>query len=122
MKRIIILNEDLETQMRMYLALSTRYKVEIAEDEAMLMRMIRRKKPRLIFLDGEYSGYAREGKSITKTVRKIKKKYNELHVIAVLNSHANKETNSDHVLYHPVNEKDVRDAVQSLLELSPLTF
>ncbi|MCA9731773.1 MAG: hypothetical protein H6696_17050 [Deferribacteres bacterium] len=120
MKRIIILNEDLETQMRMYLALSTRYKVEIAEDEAMLMRMIRRKKPRLIFLDEEYSGYAREGRSITKTVQKIKKKYTELQVISVLNSHSKKATNSDFVLYHPFNEMDVQKAVQSLLELSPL--
>lgn len=120
MKRIIILNEELETQMRMYLALSTRYKVEIAEDEAMLMRMIRRKKPRLIFLDGEYSGYSREGKSITKTVQKIKKKYHELQVISIMNTRTKGAANSDRILYHPFDESDIQKAVQALLELSPV--
>lgn len=118
MKRIIILNEELETQMRMYLALSTRYKVEIAEDEAMLMRLIRRKKPKLVFLDGDYSGYAREGKSITKTVQKIKKKYQELRIVSVMNAKSKGAAESDHILYHPFDESDVQDAVQSLLEFS----
>ncbi len=120
MKRIIILNEELETQMRMYLALSARYKVEIAEDEAMLMRLIRRKKPTLVFLDGEYSGYAREGKSITKTVQKIKKKYQKLRVVSVMNAKSKGAAESDHILYHPFDENDVQNAVQSLLEFSPV--
>lgn len=125
MSRIIILNEELESQMRMYLALCDRYRVDIAEDEANLMRMIRRKKPRLVFLDANYSGFNNNGKSVFRTIEKIKSKYQDLKVITILDGHDRGKLDqayrvgSDGVLLRPIEEEDV---VQSVAEvLSPLT-
>lgn len=120
MNRIIILNEELETQMRMYLALCNRYKVEIAEDEAMLMRMIRRKRPKLVFLDGDYS---RNGKSVVKTVQKIKKKYHVLKIITVTESpRLPKDVQSDEILNHSFDEYEIQDKVSSLIGSKALSM
>jgi hypothetical protein len=64
MDRIIMLHEDLESQMRMYLVLCPRYRIEIAENEVALMRLIRRKKPRLLLLDAHYTSLNRDHKSV----------------------------------------------------------
>jgi DNA-binding response OmpR family regulator len=88
MNRIIMLNEDLESQMRMYLALCPRYRIEIAENELSLMRLLRRKKPQLLLLDAHYSRFNNNGKSVTKMVEKIKRKYNQLPVLTIINDDA----------------------------------
>jgi response regulator RpfG family c-di-GMP phosphodiesterase len=84
MNRIIMLNEDLESQMRMYLALCPRYRIEIAENELALMRLLRRKKPNLLLLDAHYSRFNHNGKSVVKLVEKIKRKYNHLPVLTII--------------------------------------
>lgn len=121
MNRIIILNEELESQMRMYLALCDRYRVEIAENEAILMRMIRRKNPKLIFLDAKYSGFINNGKSVCKTIRKIRNKYEDLKIITILDGedlrllNRVREYGSDGVLLRPINESKVIQSVRELL-------
>jgi len=84
MNRIIMLNEDLESQMRMYLALCPRYRIEIAENELTLMRLLRRKKPNLLLLDAHYNRFAHNSKSVGKLVEKIKRKYNHLPVLTII--------------------------------------
>jgi response regulator RpfG family c-di-GMP phosphodiesterase len=84
MNRIVMLNEDLESQMRMYLALCPRYRIEIAENELTLMRLLRRKKPNLLLLDAHYSRFNHNGKSVGKLVEKIKRKYNHLPVLTIV--------------------------------------
>ncbi len=84
MNRIIMLNDDLESQMRMYLALCPRYRIEIAENEVALMRLIRRKRPTLLMLDANHSRLAYNGKSAGKLIEKIKHKYHSLHVLAIV--------------------------------------
>jgi len=84
MNRIIMLNEDLESQMRMYLALCPRYRIEIAENELTLMRLLRRKKPNLLLLDAHYSRFNHNSKSVGKLVEKIKRKYNHLPVLTII--------------------------------------
>jgi len=86
MNRIVMLNEDLESQMRMYLALCPRYRIEIAENELALMRLLRRKKPNLLLLDAHYSRFNNNGKSVGKLVEKIKRKYNHLPVLTIIRS------------------------------------
>ena len=121
MNRIVILDEELESQMRMYLALCSMYRVEIAEDEATLMRMIRRKKPKLIFLDANYSGFNNNGKSVSKTVEKIKRKYNELKIVTIWNNHEeatrgnSSSENADSVLFRPISEAEVVERVSGML-------
>ncbi len=117
MERIIILNEELEAQMRLYLALCEDYRVEIAEDEPTLMRMIRRKKPELIFLDADYSGYSASGKSVDKTIQRLKKKYEALKIITVFGEMGGEDaeraysTGSDDVLHYPLKEDVVLERV-----------
>jgi len=117
MNRIIILNGELETQMQLYLSLCDNYRVEIAEDEAQLMRMIRRKKPELIFLDADFSGFSVAGKSLPKMILKLKKKYQELKIITISNAESalslrNKETNgSDRILIRPFDEDAIQQSV-----------
>lgn len=125
MNRIIILDEKLESQMRMYLALCNNYRVEIAEDEATLMRMIRRKNPKLILLDANYSGFNNNGKSVHKTIEKIKKKYNDLKVVTILDrddSDLHRITTqkaSDAILMRPIEEDHVINSVKEQL-LTPM--
>lgn len=103
--------------MRMYLALCDRYRVEIAEDEANLMRMIRRKNPKLVFIDADYSGFNGNGKTIFKTIEKIKKKYRDLKVIAITGNHDRRmlervrEVGGDGVLLRPFHEDEVIESV-----------
>ncbi|RMD91550.1 MAG: response regulator [Calditrichaeota bacterium] len=121
MNRIIILNEELESQMRMYLALSDRYRVDIAEDEANLMRMIRRKKPKLVLIDANFSGFNNNGKSIYKIIQKIKRKYQDLKIITILNGEDSRmldrihEIGSDGVLLRPVDEESVTHSVSCVM-------
>jgi DNA-binding NarL/FixJ family response regulator len=84
MNRIVMLNEDLESQMRMYLALCPRYRIEIAENELALMRLLRRKKPNLLLLDAHYNRFNHNSKSVGKLVEKIKRKYNHLPVLTII--------------------------------------
>ncbi|HHL71884.1 MAG TPA: response regulator [Bacteroidetes bacterium] len=123
MNRIIILNEELESQMHLYLVLCEQYRVEIAEDEATLMRMIRRKKPRLVLLDAAYSGFNNNGKSVFRSIEKIKRKYEQLKIITIFDreepsliSRAEK-SGSDGVLLRPLEECDVLERVATQLNM-----
>ncbi|RQW08327.1 response regulator [candidate division KSB1 bacterium] len=49
--KIVIFNEDLRSEMQMYLALSNHYDVSIAEDEDDLMQLLDSKKADYTFLD-----------------------------------------------------------------------
>lgn len=126
MNRIVILNDELESQMRIYLALCEKYRVEIAEDEATLMRMIRRKKPKLVMLDANYSAFSNNGKSVYKTIEKIKKKYEQLKIITILDGMDRlllervRETGSDDVLFLPIEESKVMQSVSE--QLHPYVF
>jgi len=127
MDRIIILNEELESQMRIYLALCERYRVEVAEDEPALMRMIRRKKPQLVFLDAALSNYKNNGKSVCKAVAKIRRKYDHLKIITVLDADQSGiqqkvlEVGSDHILFRPLSAAGVLKSVDELMnKFSPV--
>ena len=100
MNRIIMLHDDLEAQMRMYLALCPRYRIEIAENEVALMRLIRRKKPRLLLLDVHYGALNHDSKSVLKFVDKIKRKHARLRVLAVGNG-------EDHRLVRQLEQQGV---------------
>jgi DNA-binding response OmpR family regulator len=83
MDRIIILNDDLESQMRMYLALCASYRIDIAENEVSLMRLLRRKRPNLLLLDAHNSRFNQNGKSAGKFIQKIKHKHKRVQILAI---------------------------------------
>ncbi|MDZ7268720.1 MAG: hypothetical protein ONB48_13365 [candidate division KSB1 bacterium] len=84
MNRIIILNDDLESQMRMYLVLCAAYRIDIAENEVTLMRLLRRKRPDLLLLDAHYSSFNQDGKTACKLIQKIKHKHRRVRVLAIV--------------------------------------
>lgn len=102
MYRIIMLNDDLESQMRMYLALCPRYRIEIAENEIALMRLIRRKRPQLLILDAHHSRFNHNGKSAGKLIEKIKHKHSRLRILAI--GHAENETHGRALRQHGADE------------------
>ena len=90
MKKIIMLNDDLESQMRMYLTLNPQYRIDIAENEVILMRMLRRKKPKLLMIDASYRNPRHQGRSFVNLVEKIKQKYNRLFILTVVDDDTQK--------------------------------
>jgi len=86
MDRIIMLNDDLESQMRMYLALCPRYRIDIAENEVSLMRLVRRKRPNLIVVDANHSRFHPDGKSAEKLISKIRNKYDWVRILGIVDS------------------------------------
>jgi len=70
--------------MRIYLALCPRYRIEIAENELALMRLLRRKKPHLLLLDAHYNCFNHNSRTVGKLVEKIKRKYNRLPVLTII--------------------------------------
>jgi DNA-binding NarL/FixJ family response regulator len=126
MNRIVMLNEDLESQMRMYLALCPRYRIEIAENELSLMRLLRRKKPQLLLLDAHYSRFNHNGRSVTKLVEKIKRKYSHLPVLTIINGDDEKlgqvlqQLGADGWISRRIQIDDLLQRVDNLLQpLSP---
>lgn len=53
--KIVIFNEDLRSEMQMYLALSNHYEVSIAEDEDDLMQLLDNNSADFTFLDLDYN-------------------------------------------------------------------
>ena len=125
MYRIIMLNDDLESQMRMYLALCPRYRIEIAENEIALMRLIRRKRPQLLILDAHHSRFNANGKSAGKLIEKIKHKYNRLRVLAIVRgddaAHGPQlqQSGADDWVEHLVDAGELRQRIDQLLVSAP---
>ncbi|MEK7728747.1 MAG: hypothetical protein AAB354_10065 [candidate division KSB1 bacterium] len=125
MNRIIMLNDDLESQMRMYLALCPRYRIEIAENEVSLMRLIRRKRPTLLMLDANHSRLSFNGKSPGRLIEKIKQKYQSLHVLAIVKDgdehfgHTLQERGADGWVDHMIEGEDLLHQVDHVLSFAP---
>jgi CheY-like chemotaxis protein len=122
MDRIIMLHDDLESQMRMYLALCPRYRIEIAENEVALMRLIRRKKPGLLLLDAHHTSLNHDRKSVLKLVDKIKRKHARLRVLAIVNGederlvHQLEEQGVDGWVNQPIVDEELLSSVNRLFD------
>ncbi len=125
MYRIIMLNDDLESQMRMYLALCSRYRIEIAENEIALMRLIRRKRPQLLILDAHHSRLSHNGKSAGKLVEKIKHKYGRLRILALVRPEELaqgprlQQSGADDCVDHLIDGEVLSQRIGQLLESAP---
>lgn len=125
MNRIVMLNDDLESQMRMYLALCPRYRIEIAENEVSLMRLIRRKRPTLLMLDANHSRLSFNGKSPGRLIEKIKQKYRSLHVLAIVKDgdetfgHTLQERGADGWVDHTIDSDKLLDHVDHFMSFAP---
>jgi CheY-like chemotaxis protein len=84
MKKIILLDDELESQMRIYLALCDRYKVEIAEDDRAAVTMVRKLRPDVLLMDVQPPSKRNNGRSGFKLIEKLKQKYESLKIVTIL--------------------------------------
>jgi len=120
MKRIVIFNDELKTQMQIYLALCDAYRVEVAEDVEAVMYMLRKMQPEILLLDYDLEQFRNHGKSSIDFLKKVKKKYAELKVMMLLDDEDRAEEEKIHeygadgVLYKPVKNRNLLKTVNAL--------
>lgn len=113
MKKIVMLNDELGTQMQIYLALSETYRVEIAENTESAMYMLRKMKPEILVMDYNLEKFQSNGKTSIDFVKKIKKKYLDLKVMMILGHEDKKhvreiqENGVDTIVYKPIKDKNL---------------
>jgi DNA-binding response OmpR family regulator len=127
MTKIVLLNEELKTQMQIYLALCDAYRVEIAEDPEAVMYMLRKLRPQILLLDFTLEHFQSNGKTTIDFLKKIKKKYRDLKVMMLLDDEEKEHEESvqafgaDSVLYKPVKNKHLLRNVRKLSAATTLT-
>jgi DNA-binding response OmpR family regulator len=127
MKKIVLLNEELGTQMQIYLALCDAYKVEIADSIETVMYLLRKMRPEILLLDYNLGQFQSNGRSGLDFLRKIKKKYNALKVILLLDledrqfEDALNDNGADGFLYKPVKNRNLIKHLNKLTELNMKT-
>lgn len=117
MKKIVMLNEDLGTQMQIYLALCDAYKVEIAENVESAMYLLRKTKPEVLLLDYNLDQFTSNGKTGVDFIKKVKKKYTDLKVMMIMDNNDQvqiQEHGADEVLYKPIRNKNLIFNVKKL--------
>ncbi len=120
MKKILILNSELGTQMQIYLALCDAYKVEIAENIQSVMYQLRKMRPEILLLDYNLEELTQNGKTASDLVRKVKKKYEHLKVVLIVDdetpllSSGDEAFGADSVLCRPIQNRNLITNVNKL--------
>jgi len=81
--KIIIFNDELRSQMQMYLALHRRHEVEIAEDENALIELLDQTRADITFVDLNYATGENNGETGIKLVKQVRRKYPNLRLIGI---------------------------------------
>lgn len=121
MKKILMLNEDLGSQMQMYLALCDAYKVEIAENVESVMYLLRKLQPAILLMDYNLEQLRVNGKSGLDFLKKIKRKYNNLKVVTILDNKDKpfeseiQQNGADGILYKPIRVRSLITHVNNLV-------
>ncbi len=116
-----MLNEELGSQMQIYLALCDAHRIEIAENVESAMYLLRKLRPEVLLLEYDLAQLKTNGKSGLDLIKKIKKKYRDLKVVTILDSKdrnlepAIQENGADHVLYRPIKNKQLVHDFQRLV-------
>lgn len=85
MKKIVMLIEELGSQMRIHLALCDLYNILFAENIEATMYFLRRAKPDLLLLDFDLKPFRANRQRAIDLIGKIKGKYEDLKVVTILN-------------------------------------
>ncbi len=120
MIKIILLNEELGSQMQIYLALCDGYKIEIADNIENAMYLLRKLKPEILLLDFNLDYFNANGKTGIDFIKKIKRKYTDLKVLTILDSKDKskeselQENGADEILYKPIKNRRLLTNVKKL--------
>ena len=85
MKKIVMLIEELGSQMRIHLALCDLYNILFAENIEATMYFLRRAKPDLLLIDFDLKPFKADHQRAIDLIGKIKGKYEDLKVVTILN-------------------------------------
>ena len=120
MTKIVMLNEDLHSQMQIYLELCDRYIIEIAENVEAAMYLLRKMRPEILLMDYDLNQFKTNGKTGVDFVKKVKRKYHDLKVIVILDNHQKplepeiQDNGADTVLYKPIKNRNLLTNVRKL--------
>ena len=115
-----MLNEDLHSQMQIYLELCDRYIIEIAENVEAAMYLLRKMRPEILLMDYDLNQFKTNGKTSVDFVKKVKRKYHNLKVIMILDNHQKpqepeiQDNGADTVLYKPIKNRNLLINVRKL--------
>lgn len=113
MTRIVLLNEELGSQMQIYLALCEGYTIEIAESVESAMYLLRKLRPEILVMDYDLTHFRVRGKQGIDFIRKVKKKYNHLKIVTILDNkdkaHESEiqQNGADGIIYKPIKNRHV---------------
>ncbi|MFQ5769575.1 MAG: response regulator [bacterium] len=124
MTKIIMLNEELGSQMQIYLALCDGYKIEIADNVESVMYLLRTVKPEILLLDYHLDCFKSNGKTGIDFIKKIKKKYHHLKVMTILDRKDKpleseiQQNGADGVIYKPIKNRNLITNLKKLTTLA----
>ncbi len=115
--KIVIFDEDLRSEMQMYLALSNHYEVTVAEDEDDLMQLLDQDAADLTFLDLDSGEKKKAQKKSLEIATKIQKKHPKIELVGICDNR-----NADitqlaagmgikRVVTRPIKNRELLDAI-----------
>jgi DNA-binding NarL/FixJ family response regulator len=122
MKRIVLLNDELGSQMQIYLALCDGYSVEIAESVEAAMYLLRKLQPEILVMDYDLTHFRVRGKQGIDFIRKVKRKYGHLKIVTILDDKDKifeteiQENGADGIIYRPIKNRHVIFNVRKVAE------
>jgi DNA-binding NarL/FixJ family response regulator len=111
MTKVVLLNEELGSQMQIYLALCEDFSVEIAESLEATMYLLRKLRPEVLLCDYHLECFTTNGKSGIDFIRRIKRKYSQLKVVTILTEEDRpyeseiQRDGADGVIYKPIRNR-----------------
>lgn len=115
--KIVIFDEDLRSEMQMYLALSNHYEVTIAEDEDDLMEQLDRNVADFTFLDLDSGEKKKESKKSKDIAARIQQKHPKIELVGICDNHNPNITELaavigiKRVVTRPIKNRELLDAI-----------
>ncbi len=113
MTRIVLLNDELGSQMQIYLALCDGYSIEIAESVEAAMYLLRKLRPEILVMDYDLTHFRARGKQGIDFIRKVKRKYNHLKIVTILDDKDKvyeteiQQNGADGIVYRPLKNRHI---------------
>ena len=115
--KIVIFNDELRSEMQMYLTLCDRHKVEIAQDLEELMRLLEEEATDLTFLDLAPPAESGGAADPFEVVRKVVEKHPQIKVVGIIDQddESMQKAAADHgiekVITRPIKNRELLDAL-----------
>ena len=115
--KIVIFDDDLRSEMQMYLALSNHYDVTVAEDEDDLMQLLAQETADLTFLDLDSGEKKKKSKKSKSIATRIQEKHPKIELVGICNdrnpstTHLAEGMGIKRVVTRPIKNRELLDAI-----------